>query len=163
MHPPDTFDNGGCPNVGETGGVKRWWALAVLVLLAGCREVRVRTYATGITGVLGSNQVVVARSEEQLERLGIKLPLRFRREFAVVLLMGPHDRSGYRQIVESIGPGIGGVRLVAFEQAPPDGGEPTGTYRTFTVWVLPNNEYARGIRVQVVTPSNEPIASTALP
>jgi hypothetical protein len=55
------------------------------------------------------------------------------------------------------------VRVVAFEQEPADGGEPSAPYRTYTLWIVPNSVYRRGIRVEVVTPSNEPIASTYLP
>ncbi|HEY1867944.1 MAG TPA: hypothetical protein VGG70_06570, partial [Candidatus Cybelea sp.] len=85
-------------------------------------------------------------------------------EFGAVLLMGPHDRTGYKQIVESIGANEQRVRVVAFEQAPADGGEPSPQqYRTYTLWIVPNNVYRRGIRVEVVTPSDEPIASTYLP
>jgi hypothetical protein len=143
--------------------VKRWWALAALLLLVGCREVRVRTYAVGTTTVPGGNQIVVVRDENALARLGIKEPVRFNGEFGVVLLMGPHDRTGYRQIVESIRATPDVVRVVAFEQAPADGGEPSPSYRTFTLWIIPNTVYRKGIRVQVVTPSDEPIAQTALP
>jgi hypothetical protein len=77
--------------------------------------------------------------------------------------MGPHDRSGYKQIVESISANNQRVRVVAFDQAPADGGEPSPQYRTFTLWIVPNAVYRRGVRVEVVTPSNEPIASTYLP
>jgi hypothetical protein len=144
--------------------VKRLWPLLVLVLLAGCREVRVQTLKVGNTPVLdGGNQIVVVRDTPSLERLGIRAPVRYRNEFAVVLLMGPHDRSGYRQIIESIRANPDGVRVVAFEQAPADGGEPTDRYRTFTLWIVPNSVYRRGIKVQVVTPDNMPVASTTLP
>jgi hypothetical protein len=81
----------------------RLWPLLALVLLVGCRDVRVQTLAQGTTTVLdGGNQIVVVRDSASLERLGIRAPVRFRSEFGVVLLMGPHDRSGYRQIIESI-------------------------------------------------------------
>jgi hypothetical protein len=143
--------------------VKRWWALAALLLLVGCREVRVRTEAVGTTTVPGGNQITVVRDENALGRLGIKEPVHFRGEFGVVLLMGPHDRTGYRQIIESIRATPDVVRVVAFEQAPADGGEPSPSYRTFTLWIIPNTVYRRGIQVQVVTPSDEPIAETTLP
>jgi hypothetical protein len=147
--------------------VKRCVALAAVVLglivLAGCREVRVRTLAAGATSVLGSNQITVVRDADALGRLGIRAPVHFKGEFGVVLLMGPHERTGYKQIVESINASPQRVRVVAFEQAPADGGEPSSPYRTFTLWIVPNSVYRRGIRVEVVTPSDEPIATTYLP
>ncbi len=143
--------------------VKRWWALAALLLLAGCREVRVKTYASGTTPVSGGNAIVVVRDRPSLERLGIKAAVRFRGEFGVILLMGPHNRTGYRQIIESIRASDQRVRVVAFEQPPADGGEATPDYRTYTLWIVPNAVYRRGIHVDVVTPGDEPIAQTELP
>lgn len=144
--------------------MKRLWALLVLVLLAGCRDVRVQTLRQGTTTVLdGGNEIAVVRDADSLERLGIHAPVRYRSEFAVVLLMGPHDRTGYKQIIESIRAGSGGVRVVAFEQPPADGGEPAQRYRTFTLWIVPNSVYRSGTPVQVVTPDDAPVASTRLP
>lgn len=143
--------------------VKWWLAFAALLLLVGCREVRVKTYASGTTTVPGGDQIIVARDESTLARAGIKAPLRFKHEFGVLLLMGPHTRSGYRQIVESIRADDERVRVVAFEAAPGDGGEPTRPYRTYTLWIVPNRVYRRGEHVEVVTPSDDPIAETALP
>lgn len=143
--------------------VKRWWALLALLLLMGCREVRVKTYAVGTTTVLGGNQIVIVRDESELARLGIREPIRFQGEFGVVLLMGPHDRTGYRQIIESIRADETRVRVVAFEEAPANGGEPTAAYRTFTLWIIPNTVYRRGIHVEVVTPADAPITDTVLP
>jgi hypothetical protein len=144
--------------------VKRLWPLLALVLLTGCRDVRVRTLAVGTTPMLdGGNEIVVVRDEPSLERLGIRAPVRFRNEFGVALLMGPHDRSGYRQIIESIRANPDGVRVVAFEEAPANGGEPSDKYRTYTLWIVPNSVYRRGIRVLVVTPSDAPVAETTLP
>jgi hypothetical protein len=83
----------------------RFWAslpllVVALALLAGCREVRVHTLSVGTTSVLGSgNQIEVVRNARALEALGIHAPVNFRSEFGVVLLMGPHDRTGYKQIV----------------------------------------------------------------
>ena len=134
-----------------------------LLLLVGCREVRVKSYAVGTTAVLGGNQIIVARDADTLQHLGIHAPLRFRGEFGVVLLMGPHDRTGFRQIIESIQADEDRVRVVAFEEPPPDGGEPTTDYRTFTLWIIPSSAYRRGIRVEVVTPDDAPIAETYLP
>jgi hypothetical protein len=135
-----------------------------LVLLVGCRDVRVRTLGQGTTPVLdGGNEIVVVRDDPSLSRLGIRAPVRYRNEFGVVLLMGPHDRSGYRQIIESIRANPDGVRVVAFEEPPANGGEPSDKYRTYTLWIVPNSVYRRGIRVQVVTPSDAPVASTTLP
>ena len=98
-----------------------------------------------------------------LGKLGIHAPVHFKGEFGVDLLMGPHDRTGYKQIVESIGANSQRVSVVAFEQAPADGGEPSPKYRTYTLWIVPNRVYRRGVRVEVVTPSDEPIATNYLP
>jgi hypothetical protein len=147
--------------------VKRWSALAGLILglllLIGCREIRVKTLSAGTTTVLGGNQIIIVRDAAALGKLGIQAPVHFKNEFGAVLLMGPHDRSGYKQIVESIRANDQRVRVVAFEQAPANGGEPSPQYRTYTLWIVPNNVYRRGVRVEVVTPSDEPIASTYLP
>ena len=143
--------------------MKRLWPLLTLVLLTGCRDVRVRTLAQGTTPVLGASEIAVVRDESSLARFGIHAPVRYKNEFGVVLLMGPHERSGYRQIIESIRANPEGVRVVAFEEAPANGGEPSDKYRTFTLWIIPNSVYRRGIKVQVVTPSDAPVASTILP
>ena len=143
--------------------VKRWWPLLALLLLVGCREVRVKTYAAGTTPVQGGNQIAVVRDQASLERLGIRAPIRFKGEFGVALLMGPHNRTGYHQVVESISASDERVRVVAFEASPGDGGEPSGEYRTYTLWIIPNSVYRRGIRVEVVTPGDEPVAQTELP
>lgn len=144
--------------------IRRLWPLLALVLLAGCREVRVQTLQQGTTSYLdGGNEIVVVRDTASLERLGIHAPVRYRNEFGVVLLMGPHDRSGYRQIIESIRANPDGVRVVAFEAPPASGGEPSDKYRTYTLWIVPNSVYRRGIKVVVVTPSDEPVASASLP
>lgn len=134
-----------------------------LIVLVGCREVRVKTLATGTTTVLGGNQITIVRDEVALSKLGIRAPVHFKGEFGAALLMGPHDRTGYKQIVESISANPQRVRVVAFEQAPADAGEPSTTYRTFTLWIVPNSVYRRGVRVEVVTPSDAPIATTYLP
>lgn len=141
----------------------RLWAVAALLLLMGCREVRVKTYAVGTTTVLGGNEIVIVRNAGDLQPLGIHEPIHFRGEFGVVLLMGPHDRTGYRQIVESIDANATRVRVVAFEEAPANGGDPTPAYRTFTLWIVPITVYRRGIRVEVVTPADAPVAGTVLP
>ena len=147
--------------------MKRWLALAGLALglvfLTGCREIRVRTLAIGTTTVLGGNQIVIVRDATALGKLGIHAPVHYKSEFGVVLLMGPHDRTGYKQIVESIHASDLRVRVVAFEQEPANGGEPSPQYRTYTLWIVPNSVYRRGVRVEIVTPSNEPITSTYLP
>jgi hypothetical protein len=119
--------------------------------------------AQGTTTVLGGDQIVIMRDADDLSRLGIHAPVHFRGEFGVVLLMGPHNRTGYKQIVESIRANDQRVRVVAFEQQPADGGEPSASYRTYTLWIVPNKVYRRGIRVDVVTPSDSPIATTFLP
>lgn len=144
--------------------VKRLWVLAALLVLAGCRDVRIQTLKQGTTTVLGAgNEIVVLRDQPTLDRLGIHAPVRFRNEFGVVLLMGPHSRTGYKQVIESIHADPTRVRVVAFEEAPADGGEPSRGYRTYTLWIVPNAVYRRGVRVEVVTPSDTPVARTALP
>lgn len=145
--------------------VKRWWIVLVLVLLSGCREVRVQSLSVGDSTAYASsgNQLMVVREPSQLERLGIKAPVRFKGEFGVILLMGPHQRTGYRQVIESIRANDQRVRVVAFEQAPADGGEPATDYRTYTLWIIPNSVYRPGIHVEAVTPNDDPIAQTVLP
>lgn len=136
--------------------------LVALVALAGCREVRVNQVKTGTTPVLGPDQIVIVRDRRALDALDIAVPVNFKREFAVVLLMGPHRSSGYTQLIESIRANADRVRVVAFERAPLDGGEPVAPYRTYTVWIVPNIAYRPGSNVDVVTPSGEPIAATVL-
>ncbi|MBV8490057.1 MAG: hypothetical protein JO199_05945 [Candidatus Eremiobacteraeota bacterium] len=132
--------------------------------IAGCREVRVKTFAQGTTSVAGGNQVIIVRDANELGKYGIHAPVHFKGEFGVILLMGPHNRTGYHQIVESIRANDARVRVVAFEQEPADGGQPSpAAYRTYTLWIVPNSVYRRGVRVDVVTPSDEPIATTFLP
>ena len=135
---------------------------ALVVLLAGCREVRVKTEAHGTTTVLGGNQVAVVHTVPQLEEFGIKAPVKFNHEFGVVLIMGPHKTTGWRQVIESIRANDERVRIVAFEAPPADGGEPTREYRTYTLWIVPLTVFRVGSVLDVVTPSGEPIASTVL-
>ena len=138
-------------------------ALVMAVVLAGCREVRVNQVRSGTTPVVGAREVVVVRDKRALESLGVAVPVDFRHEFAVVLLMGPHKETGWSQIVESIKANTDRVRIVAFERAPLDGGEPAPReYRTYTIWIVPNAVYRPGSHVDVVAPSGEPIASTTL-
>lgn len=137
-------------------------ALVMAVVLSGCREVRVNQVRSGTTPVVGRPEVVVVRDRRALESLGVAQSVDFRHEFAVVLLMGPHKETGWTQIVESIKANSDRVRIVAFERAPLDGGEPAKEYRTYTVWVVPNAVYRPGSRVDVVAPSGEAIASTTL-
>ncbi|MBV8117077.1 MAG: hypothetical protein JOZ01_03825, partial [Candidatus Eremiobacteraeota bacterium] len=99
--------------------MRRAALLLALLLVAGCRDVRVHTLAQGETPVLGADELAIIRDRPTLERYGIHAPVNYRHEFGVVLLMGPHDRSGYKQIVESIRANPDRVRVVAFEQAPP--------------------------------------------
>jgi hypothetical protein len=145
-------------------GALRIASLALSVAaLAGCREVRVNTLSQGTTPVTGTDQIVVVRNPDALAKFGVHAPVHFKGEFGVILLMGPHNRTGFKQIVESIRANDQRVRVVAFEQEPADGGEPSDPYRTYTLWIIPNSVYRRGIRVEVVTPSDEPIAETYLP
>jgi hypothetical protein len=138
-------------------------ALVLAVVLAGCREVRVNQVRSGTTAVSGGREVVVVRDRRALESFGVTAPVDFRKEFAVVLLMGPHKETGYSQIVESIRANSDRVRIVAFERAPLDGGEPAPKeYRTYTIWIVPNAVYRSGAQVEVVSPSGEAVASTTL-
>jgi hypothetical protein len=138
-------------------------ALVMAAVLAGCREVRVNQVRSGTTPVVGRPEVVVVRDRRALESLGVAQSVDFRHEFAVVLLMGPHKQTGWSQVVESIRANSDRVRIVAFERAPLDGGEPAPRdYRTYTIWVVPNAVYRPGSRVDVVAPSGEAIASTTL-
>ena len=138
-------------------------ALAMAAVLAGCREVRVNQQRSGTTPGAGSREVVVVRDRRSLDALGVGGPVDFRHEFAVVLLMGPHKETGWNQIVESIRANTDRVRIVAFERAALDGGEPAPReYRTYTIWIVPNAAYRSGGKVEVVSPSGEPIASTTL-
>jgi hypothetical protein len=138
------------------------WVLVALVVLTGCREVRVNQVRSGTTTVVGPDQVVVIRDKRGLEALGIPISANFRSEFVVALLMGPYHETGYTQLIESIRANTDRVRVVAFERAPLDGGEPTSPYRTYTIWVIPNIAYRVGSAVDVITPSGDPIAATVL-
>jgi hypothetical protein len=141
----------------------RIMALVVCVLaLVGCREERVKSYAEGTTTILGPAQIVVVRNARDLETLGIHYTtIRYPKEFAVVLLMGPHKETGWSQLIESIRPNKQRIRIVAFEHQSLES-EPTREYRTYTLWIVPNSVYRRGSVVDVVTPSGDPVASTTL-
>jgi hypothetical protein len=138
-------------------------ALLMAVVLTGCREVRVNQQRSGTTPVAGGREVAVVRDRRALDALGVAVPVDFRHEFAVVLLMGPHRETGWTQIIEHIGANTDRIRVVAFERAPLDGGEPAAReYRTYTIWTVPNAVYRSGARVEVVSPSGEPVAATTL-
>jgi hypothetical protein len=141
----------------------RVFALLLLVVaLTGCREVRVQTFKTGTTERIGPPQIVVLRDARMLHQYGIAAPVRFNKEFGVLLLMGPHRETGWTQLIESIRANSERVRIVAFERGPLGGGEPTAEYRTFTLWIVPNSVYRSGSVVDVVTPSGDPVTSTTL-
>jgi hypothetical protein len=136
---------------------------AVVLALAGCREVRINSHSTGTTIVPGGNQVAVVRNRRELDNLGIRdSAVHFNHEFAVVLVMGPHAQTGWRQAVESIRANEQRVRIVAFERAPADGGEPTAEYHTYTLWIVPNSVYRKGSVIDVVTPDGVTVATTVL-
>jgi hypothetical protein len=136
--------------------------LFFLVALTGCREVRVQTFKSGITHSVGPPQIVVLRDARELHQYGINAPVRFNKEFGVLLLMGSHRETGWTQLVESIRANSDRVRIVAFERGRLGGGEPTSAYRTFTLWIVPNSVYRSGSVVDVVTPSGELVTSTTL-
>lgn len=147
----------------KSAGMKRIAAFAALAfLLVGCREVRVKTYRQGTTTMPGGNQIAVVRNRHDLEAFGIKAPVRFNHEFGVLLVMGPHTDSGWHQTIESIRANNERVRIVAFERAPADGGIPGESYRTYTLWVVPNSVYRSRSILDVVTPEGEAVASTVL-
>jgi hypothetical protein len=136
--------------------------LLLLVALTGCREVRVQTFKTGTTPSLGSDQIVILRDARVLHQYGIAAPVRFNKEFGVLLLMGPHRETGWTQLIESIRANSDRVRIVAFERGPLGGGEPSPDYRTYTLWIVPNSVYRSGSVVDVVTPSGQLLTSTTL-
>jgi len=143
--------------------MRRIAALAALMLvLVGCREVRVKTYAQGTTPMSGVSQIVVVRDRRDLENFGIRAPVRFNHEFGVLLLMGPHAETGWHQTIESIRANAERLRIVAFERGPADGGAPTEPYRTYTLWVVPNSVYRRHSILDVVTPEGDRVATTTL-
>ena len=64
--------------------MKKLAALAGLAfLLAGCREVRVRTYTQGTTAAVGGDEVRIVRNRHDLETFKIRAPVRFNHEFGV--------------------------------------------------------------------------------
>jgi hypothetical protein len=136
--------------------------LVLVVALTGCREVRVQTFKTGTTVRIGPPQIVVLRDSRVLHQYGIDAPVRFNKEFGVLLLMGPHRETGWTQLIESIRANSERVRIVAFERGPLGGGEPSPEYRTYTLWIVPNSVYRSGSIVDVVTPSGQLVTSTAL-
>ena len=165
--PSDFRRTGG---VSSPGGVERALpmrrilaVLAMTVVLAGCREVRVNQVRSGTTVSVGPREIAVVRDKRSLEALAIAANVDFRKEFAVILLLGPHRETGWNQIVESIKAGPDRFRIVAFERAPLDGGEPAPhEYRTFTMWTVPNVVYRAGAMIEVVNPSGERLAATTL-
>ncbi len=146
--------------MGRAGALLAGAALALA--LAGCREVRVNQIRTGTTIVPGTNQIAVVRNGRDLEALGVKAPVRFKHEFGIILIMGPHTQTGWRQVIDSIRANEHRVRIVAYERAPADGGEPAAEYHTFTLWIVPNSVYRPGSVIDVVTPDGAAIASTIL-
>ena len=118
--------------------------------------------AAGTTTILGGDQIVVVRNANDLGEFGIHAPVKFNHEFGVILLMGPHAQTGWRQVIESIRANAERVRIVAFESAPADGGEPVSEYRTYTLWIVPNSVYRVGSSIDVVTPGGASLASTVL-
>jgi hypothetical protein len=150
------------------GGWRQAWArslalLALTALLSGCREVRVNEFRDGTTTVPGGNEVVVISDARDLQGAGIRAPeVNFKHEFGVALLMGPHHETGWHQVIESIRANGERVRIIAYERAPADGGEPSAEFRTYTLWIVPRSVYFTGSVVEVVTPSGEPVASTVL-
>lgn len=136
--------------------------LFMVIALAGCREVRVQTFKTGTTSSIGPPQLIVLRDTRVLHQYGIDAPVRFNKEFGVLLLMGPHRETGWTQLIESIRANTDRVRIVAFERGPLGGGEPSPEYRTYTLWIVPNSVYRSGSVVDVVTPSGDLVTSTTL-
>jgi hypothetical protein len=144
--------------------MRRLTALCALVLLlVGCREVRVKAYRQGTSAVTaGGNQIAVVRNLHDLESYGVRAPVRFNHEFGVLLLMGPHRETGWHQEIESIRANAERIRIVAFERGPADGGDVSEPYRSYTLWIVPNAVYRIGSVLDVVTPEGDPIATTTL-
>ena len=136
--------------------------LVAFVALVGCREVRVNQVVSGTTTTAGPTQILVIRDKRSLDALGIQAAVNFRKEFAVILLMGPHKETGFEQHIEDMRANADRIRIVAFEHGAIDGGEPTAAYRTYTMWYVPNIAYQPGSHVDVVTPSGEAITATTL-
>ncbi len=135
--------------------------VGLALLVTGCREVRVNEYAQGTSAIIGPPQVLIVRNQRDLEAVGIRAAgVRFNHEFGLVLLMGAHRESGWRQVVESIRANTERVRIVAFERGPAEGGQATPEYRTYTLWIVPNTVYRRGSVIDVVNPAGEQITST---
>lgn len=121
------------------------------------------TVTQGTTPIAGPNALVIVRSAHDLEALGIRsAKLHFNHEFGVALLMGPHHATNFRQVIESIKAGYNRVRIVAFEQSPPDGGEPRPPFRTYTLWIIPNSVYRPGLVVEAVSPDGVTMTTTTL-
>jgi hypothetical protein len=134
-----------------------------VLLLVGCREVRVKAYRQGTSAVTaGGNQIAVVRNLHDLESFGVRAPVRFNHEFGVLLLMGPHRETGWHQEIESIRANAERIRIVAFERGPADGGDVSEPYRSYTLWIVPNAVYRIGSVLDVVTPEGDPIATTTL-
>jgi hypothetical protein len=91
---------------------------SLIIALTGCREVRVQTFKTGTTASVGPAQLVILRDARVLHQYGINAPVRFNKEFGVLLLMGPHRETGWTQLIESIRANSERVRIVAFERGP---------------------------------------------
>ncbi|HVA37406.1 MAG TPA: hypothetical protein VNJ51_07315 [Candidatus Dormibacteraeota bacterium] len=155
------------------GGATRAWlgrlpallaGVALALSLAGCRDIRVRTYAQGYSFVPASGpEIAVVRDRRAMAALGIDLKgIDYRHVFAVALLMGPHRHEGYHQVIASIKANDTRVRVVAFEEAPPRPGVARPN-RTYTVWIIPNLVYRSGAQVQAVTPDGALMAATTLP
>jgi hypothetical protein len=149
-------------NLSNRRAMRVFALLLLLVALTGCREVRVQTFKTGTTTKMGPAQLVILRDARILHQYGITAPVRFNKEFGVLLLMGPHRETGWTQLIESIRANSDRVRIVAFERAPLAGGEPSADYRTYTLWIVPNSVYRSGSIVDVVTPSGDLVTSTTL-
>lgn len=89
-------------------------ALALVLMLTGCREVRVQTIKRGLTSAPGGNQVVIVRTHRELEELGIRAPeVQFIHEFGVALLWAliakpagakSSNRSGLMRIASASSP-----------------------------------------------------------
>lgn len=76
--------------------------------------------------------------------------------------MGPHHATNFHQVIESVKASGDRIRIVAFERAPADGGEPRPAFRTYTLWVVPNADYRPGLIVDVISPDGLTIATTTL-
>src|SRR5260370_22407455 len=93
-------------------------ALALAVVLVGCREVRVNQQRSGTTPTVGPREVVVVRYHRTLDAIGVAGSLDFGKDFAVLLLSGPRKETAFAQGVAGMRAKHERVPIVSFQSAP---------------------------------------------